>query len=285
MEREVVWDVWRRVVLVVLLLGCSALVQSSAFADNSVTLAWSASPDPSATGYKVYYGATSGNYTKSLDVGDSTTAIIPGLTAGATYYFVVVAYDASGLESLPSNEVSYTVPGGSAGNQAPTLNPLGNLSINENAGLQTVNLTGITSGSVSENSTQVVSVVASSSNPGLIPNPTVTYSSPDATGTLTFTPEPDTYGVATITVIVNDGQPANNTIARTFVVTVNNLNYPPTLDPLNNLTMDEDGGLQIVNLSGITSGPDSDIQPADCDCHFEQHGTDSDTDGDLQHSG
>jgi hypothetical protein len=260
MEREVVWDVWKRVVLVILLLGCTALVQSSAFADNSVNLAWSASPDPSATGYKVYYGATSGNYTNSLDVGNSTTAIIPGLTAGATYYFVVVAYDASGLESLPSNEVSYTVPGGSSGNLAPTLNPLGNLSINENAALQTVNLTGITSGSISENSTQVVSIVASSSNPGLIPNPTVTYSSPDATGTLTFTPEPNSYGVATITVIVNDDQPANNAITRTFVVTVNNLNYPPTLDPLNNLTMDEDAGLQIVNLSGITSGADSDIQ-------------------------
>jgi hypothetical protein len=43
------------------------------------------------------------------------------------------------LESDYSAEVSYTVPNP---NNSPTLNSLANLTINENAGLQTVNLSG-----------------------------------------------------------------------------------------------------------------------------------------------
>ena len=42
------------------------------------------------------------------------------------------------------------------------------------------------------------------------------------------------FGTATITVTVNDGQRANNTIARTFTVTVNAVNDPPTLDAIAN---------------------------------------------------
>ena len=60
------------------------------------------------------------------------------------------------------------------------------MTINENAGLQTVNLSGISSGAA--NQVQTLTVTAASSNPGLIPNPTVNYTSPNATGTLSFAP-------------------------------------------------------------------------------------------------
>ena len=56
-------------------------------------------------------------------------------------------------------------------NQPPTLNAITNLTINENAGLQTVNLSGISSGAANEN--QTLTVTATSSKPILIPNPTV----------------------------------------------------------------------------------------------------------------
>ena len=39
-----------------------------------------------------------------------TSATIGNLTAGNTYYFVVTAYDSSGLESPPSNEASAEMP-------------------------------------------------------------------------------------------------------------------------------------------------------------------------------
>src|SRR5208283_1622074 len=63
-------------------------------------------------------------------------------------------------------------------NVAPTLNAISNPTINENASLQTVNLTGITTGG---GASQVLTVTATSSNPALIPNPTVNYTSPNAT--------------------------------------------------------------------------------------------------------
>ncbi len=51
------------------------------------------------------------------------------------------------------------------------------MTINENASLQTVNLSGITSGA--SNQVQTLVVTASSSNAGLIPTPTVNYTQPE----------------------------------------------------------------------------------------------------------
>ena len=61
-------------------------------------------------GYIVHYRSSSGVYTNSLDVGSQLTATIPGLLDSATYYFAVTARDATGLESIPSNEISYQIP-------------------------------------------------------------------------------------------------------------------------------------------------------------------------------
>lgn len=81
---------------------------------HSVTLAWDQSPSPEVTGYRVYDGATSGNYSNSVVVGNVTTNMIAGLTSGVTYFFAVVfavtAYDANDVESAFSNEISF-VPG------------------------------------------------------------------------------------------------------------------------------------------------------------------------------
>ncbi|HEX8947797.1 MAG TPA: fibronectin type III domain-containing protein [Dissulfurispiraceae bacterium] len=61
-------------------------------------------------GYKIYIGASPGNYTKSVDVGNVTTCTIDSLSlAPGTYYFAATAYDAEGKESVFSNEVSKTI--------------------------------------------------------------------------------------------------------------------------------------------------------------------------------
>ncbi len=75
-------------------------------------------------------------------------------------------------------------------NQPPTLNPIvvTNPQILENAGQQTVNLTGISAGPGDTGAD--LTVTATSNNPSVIPNPTVSYTSPNTTGTLTFTPVP-----------------------------------------------------------------------------------------------
>ena len=245
-----------RASLVVALSCLTFLTQIPSLAGN-VTLAWDASPDASAVGYRIYYGPASGVYTNSATVGNVTNATLAGLTDGATYFFVATAYNASGDESLFSNEANYTVPVVST-NQRPTLDLISNVTINEDAAVQTVNLSGITSGSVNEN--QTLTITAVSSNPGLIPNPTVSYISPETTGSLIFTPTVNASGQATITVTVNDGQPGNNTMVRTFTVTVSPVNDVPTLATLNSVTINEDASAQSVSLSGISSGAANEAQ-------------------------
>ena len=237
-----------------------AVTQLSAFATGSVTLAWNASTDPSVAGYNVYYGGASGTYTNEICAGNATNATISGLVQGTTYYFGATTYAASGTNSPFSSEVSYLVPMNDAPivNQPPTLNAITNLTITENAGLQTVSLSGITSGATNENQTLIVTAV--SSNTRLIPNPMVNYTNANTSGNLTFTPTVNGNGTAIIKVTVNDGGTSNNIVTRIFAVTVNAVNQPPTLDPLNNLIVYEDAKPQKVDLSGITSGAANEMQ-------------------------
>ena len=114
-------------------------------------------------------------------------------------------------------------------NKAPTLNAISDVTVLEDAALQTVNLSGITAGA--GDPPQTLTVTASSSNPAVIPNPTVTYTSPNTTGSISFMPLPDANGSVTITVTVKDsGGTANggvDTFVRTFMVTVIAINDPP----------------------------------------------------------
>lgn len=83
-------------------------------AGQSVAFAWAASPDPNVTGYNIYYGVASGDYTAKVNAGNATSTTISGLVAGVTYYFAATAYDSLGDESVFSGEVSYLVPAGAA---------------------------------------------------------------------------------------------------------------------------------------------------------------------------
>lgn len=74
---------------------------------NSVKLAWNKSPSTNVTGYRVYYGATSGSYSNSVAVGNTTNNTIGGLTGGVAYFFAVASHTSSGLLSIFSNEISY----------------------------------------------------------------------------------------------------------------------------------------------------------------------------------
>jgi uncharacterized repeat protein (TIGR01451 family) len=135
-----------------------------------------------------------------------------------------------------SDSFTYTVTNGNAGsatatvnltvllvNHPPTLNAIGNLTIFEGGGLQTVNLSGISPGPANE-SGQTLTLTATSSDTTIIPNPTAHYTNGNSTGSLTFTPVPTALGTATISVILHDnGGTANggvDTITNTFTVTV-----------------------------------------------------------------
>ena len=238
------------------------MLPSSVFASGSVTLTWNPSVSANVVGYNIYYGPACGVYTNMISVTglSSTNATVTGLIQGATYYFGATAVDSLGNQSPLSNEATYTVPVDSVviSNQPPTLNALTNVTINENAGLQTVNLSGITTGA--SNQVQTLAVTAVSGNLGLIASPAVTYTSPNSTGTLNFTPVANGNGSANITVTVNNNGASNNIVTQGFTVTVNPVNQPPTLNALTNMTINENAGLQTVNLSGITTGASNQVQ-------------------------
>ncbi len=142
-------------------------------------------------------------------------------------------------------------------NDLPTLDPINNLSINADAPPQTVTLSGITSGVPNE--ADSLTVTATSSNPSLIPNPTLNYTSPNSTGTLTFAAIPATFGSATIMVNVNDGQPSNSITTQTFTVTVNAVNHPPAISGLTNQVTSEDMPITISFVVGDVETPASDL--------------------------
>jgi hypothetical protein len=194
-----------------------AISPISAFASANVTLSWSPNAEPVVAGYNIYYGGASGVYTNVIDAGTSTSVTISNLSDGATYFFASTTYSAAGAESALSSEVSYTVPVVPV-NQPPTLNPVNNLTVNANAGSQTVNLTGIASSSTG--GSQVLTVTANSSNTNLISNPVVNYIGTNSSGSLTFSPVGNAGGSATITVMVDNGGASNNVTVRSFVVTV-----------------------------------------------------------------
>lgn len=232
---------WLRLALV--LWGFTS---ASALAAVSVSLAWNPSSDANVAGYKIYYGLTSRNYTSSVNVGNVSKATIGGLQQNTTYYFAATTYDSAGNESDFSNEASYSsnvtpaVP--------PALNALNDLAINENSGLQTVSLSGISPGSGS-----VVSISAVSSNPGLIPNPTVNYASPNTTGSLIFVAQTNACGSAIITVTANNGQAQSNLVTRSFTVTVSQISNP-TLDPIADVTLAYGEKPAKITLTGIQPG-------------------------------
>src|SRR5688572_13367984 len=73
-----------------------------------VTLTWDANTEPGVAGYNLYAGVTSGGYGSFVSVGNQTSYTVTGLANG-TFYFAVTAYNAYGVESGFSNELSVTI--------------------------------------------------------------------------------------------------------------------------------------------------------------------------------
>jgi hypothetical protein len=99
---------FRKIICSLAVLG--AVFLSSPARAETVTLSWNPNSEADLAGYRIHYGTTSANYSTTVDVGRVTTCNISNLAAGQTYYFAAKAYNASGLISGFSSEVSHTVP-------------------------------------------------------------------------------------------------------------------------------------------------------------------------------
>lgn len=100
-----------RALLTVLLLAIAGyLASGQAYGQtaSSITLAWNRTSGANTAGYRLYYGASSRNYTNVVDARTATNATVSVQKNGTTYYFAVTAYSPDGLESSYSSEISYT---------------------------------------------------------------------------------------------------------------------------------------------------------------------------------
>ena len=89
-------------------------------------------------------------------------------------------------------------------NDKPTITAIDDLSLIEDSGLYTVNLSGISAG---ENENQPLRVFASNDNEELLTEPNVVYTSGEATGSLMFAPKSNEFGSSTITLTLEDAGP------------------------------------------------------------------------------
>jgi hypothetical protein len=78
---------------------------------STATASWDRNTDSDTSGYKLYFGTSSRNYTTTIDVGAQTSYVVSNLQSGLTYYFAATAYTGTGVQSSFSEEVSYVVPG------------------------------------------------------------------------------------------------------------------------------------------------------------------------------
>jgi hypothetical protein len=174
-----------------------------------------------------------GNVTLSGAGTNRLLMLQPAANQSGSGTFTVRVTDTNGVSATDQFVVSVAPV-----NDVPTLNQPGAVVIGEDAGSQSVPLSGIGSGA--SNELQALTVTAESGNPALLPHPTIVYSSPEGSGVLMFAPLPNAFGTATITVRVNDGGASNNLVTRTFTVSVNSSNDLPRITGLADTVTVED---------------------------------------------
>ena len=158
---------------------------------------------------------------------------VPNANFYGTDSFVVMVSD--NHPTQPKATTALVTVNVDAVNDVPLLDALSDTTITEDAAEQTVSLAGIATGASED---QPLRVTAISDNAGLISDPTVTYTSPNATGSIAYTPVADEHGSATITVTVEDGgldqdlatSEDNATVSQTITVTVVSVMDRPVLD-------------------------------------------------------
>ena len=166
-----------------------------------------------------FFGPTALRLTGAVDLTGTTLAIGGTQTPFSTQSLTVVENDGTDpiigtFTGLPEGTIvnvngvtrRLTYVGGTGNdvvlviNSPPTITAIPNQIVNEDSGPVTINLAGITAGGES----QSLEVTSISQAPLIIPHPTVVYTSPNTTGTVTFAPLPDQTGNVFLQVRVRD---------------------------------------------------------------------------------
>lgn len=95
----------KRLSSAVFLLSLLAAFHPSPVMGGTLQVSWMSNSEADLAGYRLYYGTASHSYTSTVDIGLPDQVQVNGLDETATYFFAVTAYDQSGNESAPSDEV------------------------------------------------------------------------------------------------------------------------------------------------------------------------------------
>ncbi len=131
-------------------------------------------------------------------------------------------------------------------NDAPTVNAIADLAIEEDSGMHTIQVTGITSGA--SNEPQNLSVTVSANPSGILSNLDLNYTTPESTAILTFTTRSNVVGEATVTVFVEDDGGTFSMTSRSLQVRVTPANDPPSMSLIDDQVINEDTLLGPVPL-------------------------------------
>lgn len=149
-------------------------------------------------------------------------------------------------------------------NDPPSFTDGGNITVNEDCGATVVPgwASDLSKGSDDETGQALSFTVIGNTDPSLFTEEPTIH---PTTGDLSFTPADNGYGSSDITVILRDNggtaSGGNDTsIQKTFTITVTPVNDKPTMDTIENLTIDEDSPEQIISLTGLSSGIDNEDQ-------------------------
>lgn len=154
-----------------------------------------------------------------------------------------------GINNSPLYDLQITV---NPVNDNPAFDPIADQRVMENSGEHTIAITNISKGS--KETTQQLIFFANSGNTNIIADPAITYDGTAMTAELKFNTLPNVSGTVTITVRAIDNGSSPASFISTFQIEVVEVNNPPTLDPLVNISVLEDSPEIIIPLSGITAG-------------------------------
>jgi hypothetical protein len=164
---------------------------------------------------------------------------------------VKLASDVQGNVGVPPTTNNVVV----VAKEAPKLGAIASQRILEDAGLQTVNLSGIGFGSAVGG---LLKLSVRSSNPNLIATTEVSYTSPQSIGLLRYAPVSNGYGRATITVTVSDDTGSQS--SQSFDVDVTPVNDAPKIDPIPDATLELGATNGTLSLTGISVGAPNEAQ-------------------------
>jgi predicted outer membrane repeat protein len=204
-----------------------------------------------------------GGLTRTQALGSGSAAIDAGPSGGCTdAENQALTVDQRGIQRPFGDRCDLGAFELTSGSTPPFISPIGNLSIVEN------HATGPIPFSVSDpdvpGPSAHLSVVAKSNNPGLLPNGNIVVTpstGPAGARSLTASPLADTFGVATITLTVTDGD--GQSAETHFDLTVTPINRPPLFTGGGNVTVLKDSGAYSqVWATSISAGRASEIGQA-----------------------